>query len=876
MSSMLGIVEAIGTLFGNLLTWLMNTVVAPLLQTLVGAALKSVIYSIASILYNISRFLLALIDFVEVLFRALAGLPNDEVTIVMEGSSSTNPDLLIQMLTSQTVIDAFLSCCIVGIFLLLMTTIFQIIKVEYTTEGAQNSKSSIIGKSLKQFANLLLIPVLVIFGVFIGNTVLDLIDTATSGANKTKISGLLWTTAASDAMWKGSINGESFLPDFLTEVVAAGGSLNPEMLVTIGAMWGLVEGFADGIGNWGPDSDKQFKLSDSYLLGDSPEDQEYRDFVESKFMSEDVNAECSYGNLAIVLKYYNIFSVNYLVLIFGACVIIKCLYHVCFGMIDRIYQCVALFIVSPFVIGMAPVKDSLGSWRSKFIQKALSAYGTIISMNLFFIITDLFMSIDISFMPNMTASVVLGMSLMEGLVKSLFIIVGSLMIEKLSGDLGQYFGGGNAISEGKGLADDATKGIKNVVKTGVGVAGMMAGGVGLAVKGVSMAAKLGKGAMAGIKGAKAAGKGNRMAGFKEGFTGRPSESSALADYDKATEGFSDADFNDMSVYEEKKEGLKVQREASQTQIEHYNKMLSSGKLTEKEKSEITMKRDKETKKLDSIKESEQKFKDSYSDADRKMFDNAIEKKNTLDGVREHQKEKDEKNKLRRDKLQTNYNAFMQYGKDFGGSMPGMNVVNDLKKDWDSARKTGNSYSEEGKQVLKNVEDAKAKKQASRYDNDPINSKFINQNRAEQNQLITKAIIEKAEFKTSDLNNQMDKLVKSHDSLVSKLAAELKKDEKEQDKMQIDSWKSDLEYVKSSMRNLNPKVQFEDNKVINATIEFDLTDFKVKMQEAIKKNASAAEVEQIVADQIKKWGADGNDNVLKEIRKVVEELKNEMK
>ena len=158
--------------------------------------------------------MLMIIDFIETLFRLLAGLytPNGSISIGGSTSKIQSSDLLFQVIFTKEVSDVFISMCIVGLFLLLITTVFKIIQVEYTTEGSKNAKGPILTKAFKGLCNMVLVPVLVIFGIFIGNEVLDLLDKATStyatttdsgvsSSSKTSIAGVLFATSVSDSFY---------------------------------------------------------------------------------------------------------------------------------------------------------------------------------------------------------------------------------------------------------------------------------------------------------------------------------------------------------------------------------------------------------------------------------------------------------------------------------------------------------------------------------------------------------------------------------------------------------------------------------------------------------------------------------------------------
>lgn len=496
---MQGLLLGLGEIIGNAFKAVLLAVVKPILQLIIewviepllSLVIKVISYTIGAVLYVIGSFLLQLVDFVEVLFRALAGMESVSasgmtMSLSLDGGSG---DILIQLIRHPDIQSAFVSMCVVGLFLLVVTTVFQIIKVEYTTEGAKNAKGPIFQKAFKGFANLMLLPLLVIFGIIFANQLLGLLDTATKGTgDNPTISGLIFVSAAGDAHYL----------------------VNEEPMDIEGDSWlGIcLEGIGYGI----------IELLDG-LFGGAWEDEEYAntkmfegqiDEIENNFISQKEGYR--YYNISEVSQYYNYAYINYLLLLFGAVFALKALFFSCFGMVIRLYKCAVLFIISPAVIGMTPINEGgLGKWRTAFIGQVLSAYGTILSLNLFFIIVRVLLSIEVNFVSS--ADNVMGNMLTDGfmtlLLKCIFVLAGCLLIEKFSKEIGAYFGAEDAMSAGKDMAGQ----VGDLAMKGVGAAAMVAsGGAGLAMKGMKAAGgianKIGKSGV----GKFAKGVGNKVGG----------------------------------------------------------------------------------------------------------------------------------------------------------------------------------------------------------------------------------------------------------------------------------------------------------------------------------------------------------------------------
>ena len=154
--------------------------------------------AICGIFYTIAKGLFSICDFLQRCFRKLAGLE----TYYYKEANVTNAktgDVLITLFSSKTVIEALIAMTLFAVALLLIVTIVQIIRVEYTTEGSKNSKGTIIGKAIKSFAMFILVPVVCFLGIFTSNKILFALDAATAQAGSSTLSGCIFLAGAADA-----------------------------------------------------------------------------------------------------------------------------------------------------------------------------------------------------------------------------------------------------------------------------------------------------------------------------------------------------------------------------------------------------------------------------------------------------------------------------------------------------------------------------------------------------------------------------------------------------------------------------------------------------------------------------------------------------
>ena len=455
-----------------------NIVLVPLLQLII----ETIKITSTLIFFNVGSFILALIDFIEGLFRVLCGLPSDKMTLTL-GSDGGTGDILVQVIRSSEIQQAFLAMCIVGLFLLLITSVFQIIKVEYTTEGAKNSKTPILQKAFKSLANLMLLPLLVIFGIIIANGVLGILDKATTaeGDNPT-ISGLLFATGASEAHRPKDDDYYKMNSSVLIDAVP--GILGYTIKSAVDTVLLILENGADIFSG-----DLNSGAAKEWIEGETKEyynSVEKRADIEDMYISQDANHK--YWNPIHVSRDFEIAEINYLIVILGGVVVLKAFFFTVFGLVIRLYKCATLFIIAPVVIGLTPMTEGgLGKWRQSFMGEVLGAYGTILSVNIFMIVIRVLINIQLNFT---SAEFMFASSFMTFLLKSIIVIAGCLMIEKFSKELGGYFGAADAMGAGGGMAKEVGS---TALKAGMAVAGAAVGGAALA----GGVAKMGMGAVKG-------------------------------------------------------------------------------------------------------------------------------------------------------------------------------------------------------------------------------------------------------------------------------------------------------------------------------------------------------------------------------------------
>jgi len=183
-----------------------------------------------------------------------------------------------------------------------------------------------------------------------------------------------------------------------------------------------------------------------------------------------LTGELSYFDMGVVSQYYNLRSIDFLIGIFGSIVIMVMFVMSAVTFIQRIFDIVLLYIISPVSVSTIPVDDGdrFRIWRNMVISKVLSAYGIILSMNLFFII-----------IPQVSEIVFFADPFKNGIVKILFLIGGAFAVTKANLVIAQLTGNQAGSNETQQLMRNMQTGghiVKGMAGVGMTVGGAILGG----------------------------------------------------------------------------------------------------------------------------------------------------------------------------------------------------------------------------------------------------------------------------------------------------------------------------------------------------------------------------------------------------------------
>lgn len=478
---------------------------------------------IPQFIYFLYASIASFLDLLQFLVRKLAGL---DVYYVdgqpVEGSGDIVLSFIKGILgidkspTYSAVSTVFWSLIIFGVILLLVTTIIAIIKAHYNYDANKSSPMTILFASIKSLATMAIVPIVALIGVYLANMLLRTLDGITSSSSTSVLSSV-FEEKAKDKFKAGedsqgnlcyssfdyfSVSSYSNTPTFsgmLFEVagyscnrvrlgdysiinqevssskwdnmgvfyVASGSSDQREKLakqidyafsnnLTLATPWSSVklEGTDDAWALW---SSLRFGLSATFMSG------LYNVKTFSKY------------NVGLVWYFYDLWAFNWILGFVGIIICATMFGNIIFGLMTRLLQLIALFIVFPALIGIMPLDEgnAFASWRKQFVSDVLMAFGAVVGMNIFFLILPFFQTI--SFFNN---------SFLDGIMNMIIVIAGLTLIKKFIGLVSGFIGGTDANKEGETTRQDVTasavKGVAGTMgaaKLGIGMMSPMFGGM---------------------------------------------------------------------------------------------------------------------------------------------------------------------------------------------------------------------------------------------------------------------------------------------------------------------------------------------------------------------------------------------------------------
>lgn len=437
-------------IFDFLIEWLTKFLI-----WVVQFALELVGQLISLILYGVCVDFLKIIDFIQKMFYKLCGLGSYWVN----GVEMKETDPLLSIITDKSVLQVLLALTLVAVAMVIVATIIQVLRTEFSTEGSKNTKGQVFGQAIKAVIMFALVPICSAGGILITNALLKAVNIATSLGAESSVGGAVYVASTYSA-----------------NHIRNGGTIKSITPSTNGNYVIKVNGFSSFMSIT---KEKEYECTISgeavsYLGGASLSvDQNNRDEIAQKIDNAFRSGYISFDNKEVANTFYDVGSINFVTFLGGGILAAYTMLIASFGMIMRMYKGAVLFVISPAMSGLMPLDNgqAFKDWRKAFIKQLLSAYGTIVAMNLLFILLPIVGNINL-FAGSAGGAI-------NAFVQMLFTLTGLFMLKDMPGTIADLIGADDATKQG---GDMAGKVLSSAAKIGTvavgGVAGVAAKGLG--------------------------------------------------------------------------------------------------------------------------------------------------------------------------------------------------------------------------------------------------------------------------------------------------------------------------------------------------------------------------------------------------------------
>ena len=389
---------------------------------------------IGTILYPLFSIIFFLLDGVQNIFYSFAGIGSSYYgsggnviggTMIGAGNSGTENDtgLLYFLLNHSLVKNMVMSIMLLAFFLIIIFTVFAFVKNIYIAKP--KTWKEIVFNAIKGIGNFVMLPVLMLLGVWIGNIILVAINGATSHGSAVKMSRKLFSASAYNANIYRNSNGGIFNDPY--EKVSA-----------------LVSGS-------GLEITVEKNQSDEYYAG----------IVDQVYAESNI----SIYDWISVRNFYNLYQINYLILVVGGIFMLYLLGQLTAGMVKRLFNLILYFIVSPVTCAMYPIDEggATKTWVGQVKKDYLSVFGAVAGMNIFYSILPLIENITIG---SSIAAAAANSTLMNDIAQLFIMTIGLDMVKGFVSFVNSLIGGGDPWGSLKDPYNKIKKYGKKAIKAG--------------------------------------------------------------------------------------------------------------------------------------------------------------------------------------------------------------------------------------------------------------------------------------------------------------------------------------------------------------------------------------------------------------------------
>ena len=360
------IYKFVSDLLSTILSWVFNNILAPILFPILEEVLEfaidlyKTIYSFQ--LYSLFAGILKLVDYLEIAFDVFIG--RREITYITDSGAEITGTLLEVLVQHEVVSTVFWLLTLGGIGIALILTIIGTAKSAFDLDFENKRPvSKVLTAMMKTFIQFFTVPLFVYLMLTIATDILNVTISALSGGVDTTLGRIVFMIASLNAAREKTLN---------ASYISSGKNVKHIILGTSPA----------------DTSRFPFYIKNQYVSGATTIDP--IDYIDVKAVNKVFNlADFDYliGGLAAI----------FLLFVMAVCVI---------KFVQRIFEIVLLYIVSPYFVSTMPLDDGekFGRWRDLFIGKCFTGFGSAIGMRLYLMVCQLIMSGNIKFSADATGS----------------------------------------------------------------------------------------------------------------------------------------------------------------------------------------------------------------------------------------------------------------------------------------------------------------------------------------------------------------------------------------------------------------------------------------------------------------------------------------
>ena len=404
------VVKFLASLLSAVFEWIFENIIAPILTLVLKEIIPWIIDLIVELLsflfYEVLAYLCKIVDYMQTAFDIFAGV--QPVTFERNDIKTTGP-LLQAVMAQPVVVKMFAAIMAVGFVLAMVFTIIQVAKsvIDLDFEG-KRPVGAVLRSLFKTAIQFIMVPLSVIIIIAFSTQLLKTIDDAVKLANgnsgSSSLGRIVFLISSLDAEKTSSYNIGSFRPSSTCgNILEAGGR-------------------------------KEIYTGTKSYLDSS--------YIKAHFNLRDFDYFTGY------------IAGIFLIIVLAASGLV---------FIQRLFDVVVLYIISPVFVATMPLDEGekFKRWKDLFYGKVFGGYGAILSMKLYFLLLPLIMSPQLKW----------GESSEEGayLLKLMFILGGAYACTKI----GAMVTG--LISQSAGAAEAQTSGMVSSAMGGAALSMAMSG-----------------------------------------------------------------------------------------------------------------------------------------------------------------------------------------------------------------------------------------------------------------------------------------------------------------------------------------------------------------------------------------------------------------